>query len=88
MVSQKEDDKEPMNKNKNSLLWKDTDHDQTENNIYFISSHLELSNTSYLWLHHSGDHPELSEMKSTVILSTVAESSYKHIVLHLNIYCF
>lgn len=41
MVSQKEDDKEPMNKNKNSLLWKDTDHDQAENNIYFISSHLE-----------------------------------------------
>lgn len=26
-VTQKEDDKEQMNKNRNSLMWKDTDHD-------------------------------------------------------------
>lgn len=88
MIIQKEDDKEQMNKNKNSLMWKDTDRGQTGNDICFISSHLEWSNISYFWLYHSGDHPELFEMKPTVILSTVAKSPYKHIILHLNIYCF
>lgn len=43
--------------------------------------------TFLLWLHHSRDHPELSDAKPTVILPTVT-ALHVRIVLHLNIYCF